>query len=147
MGLLTHRQRELLAKALVDLERECKCINTLPPQPGERVIITDGGRTFQARLLAWGPNNAHYEVPASEDTDNSRGERGKVPRDQARLLRSKLSEFTTEQLNDLVRVLDLPYGVPQLNFEIRRTRAVLRDHGRLSGVTRRSGGGGGNEMR
>jgi len=145
MGQLTHQQRNILTKALIDLDKECQRISSLPPQPGERVIITDGGRSFEASVLAWGPNNIHYEKPTTDGTDISRGERGKVGHDQGRLLRSAPSEFTTEQLSKLARVLDLPYGVRQLKFEIPRTRAVLRECGRLAGVKRRVSDGVGNE--
>jgi len=67
MGLLTQTQRKRLAEALMDLERECKRISALPPQPGERIMITKDDRVFQACVLVWEPNNAYYEVAAPGD--------------------------------------------------------------------------------
>lgn len=128
MGDLSSQQRDLLVKAMHRLRTQYKQAMRQGPRPGERVKVVAGGRKVLGRILYWGPNNAGY-VPICEDgspvhTGESDG-RDCAPHDQVEWLNPPKEQWTSDQLDQLARQLDLPYGAKQLRFEIGRTRGVV----------------------
>ena len=143
MGELTLQQRDQLANAILSLRRKWKEAIAIPLQRGERIMIDEGGaREVEGRVIYRGPNNIGY-VPITNTAERQQGAaqeagtatsdgRARAPHAKVRRKCEQREEFTSDQLQELSDNLDLPYGVKQLRFEIRRTRTVLQDEGGLS---------------